>query len=226
MRLFKKKKKDIVVKQKMNFDDVHMLLNIKTICHYEFMTGKHFFSNDMNEEDMIHLLYSMLVVNNPAYDISYSVFKIMLEDERVLAWALREGKNVKKKMENMFGQKSKNNTEETDKQTDISVTDIATYLVVQHHMDINYVMFKMDLWEISAYISAANKDSQFKLENDRLWTYLTILPQIDGKKMKSPQQLIKFSWEEKDDKKEELEKNTAAAMSFLGGNMTGDKEEE
>lgn len=226
MRLFKKKKKDIVVKQKMNFDDVHMLLNIKTICHYEFMTGKHFFSNDMNEEDMIHLLYSMLVVNNPSYDISYSVFKIMLEDERVLAWALREGKNVKKKMENMFGQKSKNNTEETDKQTDISVTDIATYLVVQHHMDINYVMFKMDLWEISAYISAANKDSQFKLENDRLWTYLTILPQIDGKKMKSPQQLIKFSWEEKDDKKEELEKNTAAAMSFLGGNMTGDKEEE
>lgn len=226
MRLFKKKKKDIVVKQKMNFDDVHMLLNIKTICHYEFMTGKHFFSNDMNEEDMIHLLYSMLVVNNPTYDISYSVFKIMLEDERVLAWAFREGKNVKKKMENMFGQKSKNNTEETDKQTDISVTDIATYLVVQHHMDINYVMFKMDLWEISAYISAANKDSQFKLENDRLWTYLTILPQIDGKKMKSPQQLIKFSWEEKDDKKEELEKNTAAAMSFLGGNLTENKEEE
>lgn len=226
MRLFKKKKKDIVVKQKMNFDDVHMLLNIKTICHYEFMTGKHFFSNDMNEEDMIHLLYSMLVVNNPSYDISYSVFKIMLEDERVLAWAFREGKNVKKKMENMFGQKGKNNTEETDKQTDISVTDIATYLVVQHHMDINYVMFKMDLWEISAYISAANKDSQFKLENDRLWTYLTILPQIDGKKMKSPQQLIKFSWEEKDDKKEELEKNTAAAMSFLGGNLTENKEEE
>jgi len=33
------------------------------------------------------------------------------------------------------------------------------------------------------------------MENNRLWTYLSILPHIDSKKLDEPKKLIQFPWE-------------------------------
>ena len=50
------------------------------------------------------------------------------------------------------------------------------------------------------YVEYYNNQNKSKLEMDRLWTYYTMLPHINTKKIKSPKDLIKFNWEV-DDKK-------------------------
>lgn len=217
MRLFKwfkRKKKE----EKIDFEKYHMVLNIKTICYFEMVTGKHFFNTQITDEDISYLLYSMLVVNNDIV-LTYPAFKILLEDPRVMRWCMVEGEKMRRKMEMILPNRGTDDTEGGEK-GDLSVTDVATYLIVKHRMDAHYVMYEMDLWEMNSFVLAGNDETQYNLENDRLWTYLTMLPHIDGKKLTSPKKLLPFPWEE-DSKDKKFDNNAEAAKKFLGGQANG-----
>ena len=50
----------------------------------------------------------------------------------------------------------------------------------------------MKLFEISDYLKAIDDFKKEKMESERLWTFYTILPHIDQKKVKSPQDMFPF----------------------------------
>jgi hypothetical protein len=81
-------------------------------------------------------------------------------------------------------------------------------------------MYEMDLWEMYPYLNAADIQRKADLVTQRFWTYLTIAPNINTKKVKSPEELVPFDWEEKkeDRIKKQLDKDTPAAVAFLRGN--------
>ena len=55
----------------------------------------------------------------------------------------------------------------------------------------------MELCDLPLYIKAYEKKRKEEMESGRMWTYLTILPHIDARKMKNGvKDLILFPWEE------------------------------
>ena len=44
------------------------------------------------------------------------------------------------------------------------------------------------------------------MESERLWTFLTIMPHIDTKKINTPAKLYPFPWDDKTDNKDEINK--------------------
>lgn len=211
MRLFKRRKKE-ETKPVFEFGDYKLLLNIKTICFFEEMTDKSFLEMD-DEEDMIYMLYAMFIMNNDV-SLSYEGFKYFLEDERVLKWFLEKSNDIKRRA--LIIQHKGGEEEKVDKKPKIS--DIASTLIIKYKMDVEYVMYKMELWEITQYTRACENLVKEEYTYDRLWTYLTMLPHIDGKKVKGPEGILPFPWEKENNKQEEFEKNAAAALSFLSKN--------
>lgn len=176
-----------------------------------------------SEEDVLALVYCSLVVNNPSLLMTYKVFKTLITDKKVSNWISREYEKVSdfnaqlKAQEPPKVEKEKKEDEEPE---ELNMTDIASALIVRHGVDAHYVMYEMELWEIQPYFNAADIQRKNELITQRFWTYLTIAPNINTKKVKSPEELVPFDWEEKkeDRIKKQLDKDTPAAVAFLLGN--------
>lgn len=226
-RIFKKEEIKVIEpkKNKMDLSQYKMKLNIKSICYFEKITGKSFFS--FGEEDILHLLYATFLVNNPDTNITLDVFMGILENEQISKWMVTKYNDLLS-VTYQFAKTQELNKE--DKFTmDIShtMTDFATSLIIDYGMNVKYVMYEMDIWEIEEYYEAVNTHIKRQMENERFWTYIKVLPHIDGKKCKSPEALVPFDWE-KDEKKKKAEKelknNEYAVKNTIGRSIFGDKD--
>lgn len=214
MGLFRRKKKE---KRKMDLSGYDMVLSVKAICMYEKLSGKSFFN--FAEEDIAMLLYCSFYTTNNT-EIKYETFLNMLEIDDLTSWAIEKYKNILEVIR-QFKQKDtgeeKPDTQEDADIKDLTMTDMATSLIVDYGIDAHYVMNEMRLWEIEPLYKACDAMVKRKYEEKRLWTYIDIMPHIDGKKIKGPTDILPFPWEEskKEKAKTELGKNSAAAFSFL-----------
>lgn len=213
--LFHKKKE----KAKMDFSGYEIKLTIKAICMFERLSGKSFFKFNV-DEDIPMLLYSTFYTSNNV-ELRFEAFMYMLENEEISKWAVEKYKDLLEVIEQF--KKKEEEIEDGDASSeakDMNMTDMATSLIVDYHVDAHYVMYEMELWEIQPYFNAADIQRKNDLITQRFWTYLTIAPNINTKKVKSPEELVPFDWEEKkeDRIKKQLEKDTAAAVAFLRGN--------
>lgn len=226
MRLFRKKKADSPEKQekkKMDFTGYDLKLSIKAICMFERLSGKSFF--DFTEEDMGMLLYCSFYTTNNV-EIKYEAFMYMLEVEDIAKWFVWKYKDMLDVIQQF--KKDEPPTKGDAKGGEVknlTMTDMATSLIVDYHLDPHYVMYEMGLWEIEPMYVACDSMVKRRYEEERLWAYIGVMPHIDGKKVKGPNELLPFPWEKnsKDKIKEELNKNTAAAMAFLTGNRNGER---
>ena len=62
------------------------------------------------------------------------------------------------------------------------MTEAISGLIVRMGLDPHYVMFEMDEWEISKYYEMMQQMDRDRLSEERLWTYLQVLPHV-GKKL-------------------------------------------
>jgi hypothetical protein len=226
MRLFGKKKTPEKPRKKMDFTGYDLKLTIKAICMYERLSGKSFF--DVIDEDMGLLLYCSFDVTNNM-EVKYETFLNMLEIEDVTSWAVEKYKNLLEVIQQFRRKEEKEETPgEAGDIKDLTMTDMATSLIVDYHLDAHYVMYEMNLWEIEPMYQACDTMVKKRYEEERLWTYIDMLPHIDSNKLDGPQDLLPFPWEKdkKDKRKEELEKNSAAAFAFLGGNKNGERRDD
>ena len=206
----------------MDLSQYKFRLNIKSCCLYEQITGKNFLKLS-SEDDVMVLVYCCLVTNNPSLMMTYKVFQTLISDKKVSRWISREYDKISD-FNSQLKQRVVNEPEENEKKDEepeeLTMTDIASTLVIRYGMDAHYVMFEMELWEIEPYLKAADIQRKSDLVTQRFWTYLTIAPNINTKKVKSPEELVPFDWEKKErDKKtrKNLDENTAAAVAFLTG---------
>lgn len=212
----------------MDFDKYNFRLSVKACCLYEQLTGKNFFKMG-TEEDLFELLYCCVVTSNGSLMMTLPVFKTFIADKKVSKWINREYE----KMMSFNGQlKTKSVDEEYEKKDkkeegeELTMTDVAAALIVRHGVDAHYVMYEMDLWEIQPYLNAADIQRKSDLITQRFWTYLTLSPNINTKKVKSPEELVPFDWEKKENKaQKDLEENGAAAFAFLSGNNNKEEKE-
>ena len=210
----------------MDFDKYKFRLCIKACCLYEQLTGRNFFKLSAID-DIAELLYACLVVSNDNLLMTFDTFKTFASDKKVARWMIKEYSRIsdfiKQFQKDEEGEKEEKKDAEKDAE-EIRMTDVAAALIVRHGLDAHYVMYEMDLWEINPYLNAAEEKKKAELVTQRFWTYLTLSPNINTKKIKSPEELVPFDWEKGNNKaQKDLEENAAAAFAFLSGNK---KEEE
>ena len=195
---------------KKDYQEFKIKLNMKTILLYEEMSGKSFY--DISGEDVMLLIYCALIVNNDL-SLTKAHFDTIMKNEKIA----REWIN-KCKSELDFIQQFEKKVEKKDEQDNTpsntdKLTDVVNMLILQHNLDINYVMYEMRLWEIAPLIKTLDEKVKADMAEKRFWTYLTICPHIDSKKVKSPEDLLPFPWE-KEDKKQN-------ALKFMDEHKTG-----
>lgn len=208
--LFKKKTK----KERTDFTKYKFDINIKSCIAYEQITGKSFFKIS-TPEDYIALAYCSFVENNDV-KITLGAFKVFLEDEEVSKWLQQQMDKIGRFNAQFNNNKiDDENKEESRKDNDIKITDIATSLIIQYNIDIKYLMNELDIWMIHHLFETAENIKKNELIEKRLWTYLTILPHIDSKKCKSPQEFYPFEWEKEKNKKRSKEEELEIARAFF-----------
>lgn len=187
-----------------------MKLNLQTIRIAEQLLGKPFGEFELtSEKDADMLVYSLLVTSSDE-NFSYSTYKHL--SKKVKAKALKQLTS-----DFSFLQQFSKEETKTDESEPVYMGELAATLIM-NGMDARYVLYEMGLFELKDYLAAIDTKIKNKLENSRLWTYLSILPHVDAKKLKSPKDLFLFPWEVEEEEKaraEELEKGIEIFEKFM-----------
>lgn len=202
--------------------DYKFKLNIRSIVLYERLTGESFASFKSDIEKVIPLLYCIIAGNN---DISFSygeAIEFLFSDEEFM-------KDLTKKLENSlkFQSQFNNATSYTDNESDsenkeepdkpVYISQLIPVLVSDCGLSIEYVMNEMHYTEIDNFIHYKDERYKARMEEKRLFTYLTIAPNIDAKKV-TVEKLLPFPWEKEKKKKEGLkaiEKDKEKFLEFM-----------
>lgn len=222
--IFKKKKHKEV---KMDFSNINFNFNVKSICAFEKMNDKSFF--EMVDEDIFQLLYAIYITSNPNNPLNQKVFFYMLENEKIAKWFLQKYMSIAEICEEFKSKVKESKDENNNEPVKVRITDYVTTMVVEYGINPHYIMYEMDLWELSEYYEAIDTKMKRDAVNKRFWTYVNVMPHIDTKKCKSPQHLVPFDWEKESIKKKqetELKNNMYAIKNMIGKSIFGDKDKE
>ena len=80
---FNKPKIKAPSKPRMDFSDIKFDLNIRSICYFEKLTNKSFFT--MGEDDIFDMFYSIYMANNPDKKMRREVFMGIIEREDIFS---------------------------------------------------------------------------------------------------------------------------------------------
>lgn len=191
--------------KKLNFN---LKLNIKSIIYYERLTGKPFSEFKGNEEDVVPLLYCMLVANNDFKRTYEETIKYLFTDEKFVDEINLRLQKIFLFESQFFNKENKEipteiNTQNKEESNKVFIHQLVPILVMDCNLDINYVLNEMHYSEIDSYIKYRDDKNKNRLEEKRLFTYLTIMPHINAKKL-TVNELLPFSWEKEEKEKEGL----------------------
>ena len=82
------------------------------------------------------------------------------------------------------------------------------------------MMQEMTIEDMTLFIKALNEKVRQEEESRRRWTYFSILPHVDGKKLSSPDKMMIFPWEAEQQKREAekvLQDNKEKFERFMRG---------
>ena len=188
-------------------------LNIRSIIIAEKLLHKSFGKFDLNSEsDLQVITYAMVAAKNEE-TLTMEMFGKLNKNRKLWAEIMNQ---VKYEFE-YIGQF--NEAGEVDNDTDICVTDLAVSMILSG-IDAHFV-YDMRTTDIADFLKGIEDNKREQMEQDRFWTYLKILPHVDGKKLKSPEDLITFPWEAKHKQKirdDEFERAKANFEKFIKSN--------
>lgn len=176
-----------------------------------------------NRDEFMKLLYCSALANNPDR-MTYEQFDRVMSNEKVAASLIKTFEAECKIMAQFKGveQEAADTLEvETDGKSG-RLSSIVPLLVDGCGLSVEYVLYRMELNEIAAYVKYYEAKKREQMEASRLWTYLTVLPHVDGSKLKSATDLLPFPWEV-----EKVKTNAAEALAagedelnkFLAGEL-------
>ena len=204
---------------KKDYQEFKLKLNMKTILLYEEMSGKSFY--EMSADDIMLLIYCALIVNNDL-TITKKHFDAIMKNEKIARDLISKCQSELDFIDQF------NHNEASEEQEaggvvmqDNKLSTIINMLIVQHGLDINYVMYEMRLWEIAPLVKTIGEKIKEEMTEKRFWTYMTICPHIDNKKIKGPEHLLPFPWEKENKKKDAakfMEENKQNIMAFFNKN--------
>lgn len=192
-------------------------LSIKAIIRAEQILSKPFTDIDYtNVEELTKLLYCTVLANNPVL-FTFEEFQAIAVNEKQFATMIKEIEKVNNVLE-QFTQSNKSGSGEGSGEPQY-IKDLVGMLIMSG-LDAHYVMNEMEISDIPVFVEAYEKKKREEMEASRLWTFLSIIPHVDTKKVKSPKDLMLLPWEEEQVIKEAeaaLLRDKDAAEKFFSG---------
>lgn len=171
-------------------------LTMRSLIRWEQLRNKSFSLMDYSsEEDMEALLYCSVLSCNRGTLYTLEEFRHMMQNEKLVKQMVQTLARESTVMEQFRQEKGTSQEAKQDPGEEPGfIKDIISTLIMSG-LDATYVMDEMKLCDLPLFISAYEKKRKEQMESDRLWTYLNILPHVDGKKLPSARELYPFPWE-------------------------------
>lgn len=170
---------------------------IEAFVRWEQLTGRSFQLMNFNEVADLHkLLYCAWLISNPCESTFEAFETALIANKRAYKRAIAELSHYNV-VTAQFATLQHPISPTTDDGPDepIFLGDVTARLVIMGGMDARYVMREMTVEDMMRYVRALDDKQKQESEASRLWTYLSILPHVDGKILDAPQKLITFPWE-------------------------------
>lgn len=199
--IINRNKRPVPPKSKPTLTGKFHRLTMKMIIRWEQMRGKPFSQIDCTDsDDMGSLLYTMYITGDkPEY--TFEVFREVLADERLIA-AMSYDLGRIMEISDQFKEKTTVSGIGNAGGSPEYIGSIVSALIMAG-LDAHYAMNEMELCDLPLYADSYGKKRKEEMESSRLWTFFTMMPHIDAKKMKNgAKDLIIFPWEEEDAKME------------------------
>lgn len=147
-----------------------------------------------NKDDVDALLYTTTICNNDSMMYTFDIFRHTLSNEKLIKEMLSKLERETAMLSQFQEKQEKADIDDTDVNPE-TIADIVSTLILSG-LDAHYTLNEMELCDLPLYIKAYEKKRKEEMESGRMWTYLTILPHIDARKMKNGvKDLILFPWE-------------------------------
>lgn len=175
-------------------------LTIKAIIRVEQMLGKPFPLLDYgNVEEVLKLLYC-IVLTGSLEVFTFESFCEIAEHEKQLGAMLKELEKYNRMLDQFTDASLAEKTNDGEDQVR-SMKEVAGMLIMAG-IDPHYVMNEMELSDIPVLAEALDRKKREDMEASRLWTFLSIAPHIDTKKVRGAEDYFPFPWEIERQKKE------------------------
>lgn len=170
------------------------MITVRDLLRYERLLGRSIFADEPDGATLIYCTtpeaytrYTLDEWSRTTLGASAFMAKEAKELARELA-ALQQYSKVEARDERL---------EVREEQAEVrTLTDVVTELLTEGVVPADYLLERAELWELTIYIDATQRKRQQRLERERLWSYMGLLPHIDSKKIKRPEDLIPFSWDD------------------------------
>lgn len=178
-------------------------LTIKAIIRVEQMLGKPFPLLDYgNTKEVLKLLYCIVLAGSPEV-FTFESFCEIAEHEKQFGAMLKELEKYNRMLDQFTEASLTEKTDEGEHQVR-SMKEVAGMLIMAG-IDPHYVMNEMELSDIPVLAEALDKKKREEMEGSRLWTFLSVAPHIDTKKVRGAEDYFPFPWEIERQKKEAAE---------------------
>lgn len=175
--------------KKMDYKEFNITLNMKSLMLFEQLSGKSFYN--LTNEDLITLIYCSLVSNNNI-KVTLGQFNLIMNNKKIARELMRK---CQEELDFIAQFNKGKETGETTTDETVRISEVVNTLILNYNIDINYVMNELRLWELPALTKGIDEKTKGDMAEKRFWTYMQILPHIDGRKVKGPEKLLPFPWE-------------------------------
>jgi hypothetical protein len=190
-------------------------LNLQAIRVAERLLKKPFGEFDLtDEETILTLMYAMVSENNDEV-MTFDQFKSILNMGKI-------GIKVQRAVSDEMAYIDQFKEEVSDKEEKAPYMGDLAALLITFGLDAHFVLYEMKLFEIGDYIKAIDEHKKEQMERDRMNTFYSILPHVDHKKIKKPQDIYPFPWEMEQIEKdalEQLEKDKDMFNKFMNSTL-------
>lgn len=192
----------------------NMRLCLKAVMLWEALRGKGYSRLDLEDEaDTVAMMYAMLYYRGGA-GLTLEGFSQSLQADQARALRLAEhmvallmqaGSVPVTALD--LGEGAQETAEDQAQEgTGVYLGKMATMLIAEG-WSASYVLYQMELWELTAHIQACVHKKREAMERDRLWVYHLMLPHIDSQKIRSPREMHPFPWERAEQEQEAQEQD-------------------
>lgn len=173
-------------------------LNLQAIRVAERLLKKPFGEFDLtDEETVLTLMYAMVSENNDEV-MTFDQFKSILDMGKI-------GMKVQRAVSDEMAYIDQFKEEVSGKEEKAPYMGDLAALLITFGLDAHFVLYEMKLFEIGDYLKAIDEHKKEQMERDRMNTFYSILPHVDHKKIKKPQDIYPFPWEIEQLEKDALE---------------------
>ena len=167
------------------------MITVRDLLRYERLLGRSIFAE---EPDGATLIYC----TTPEAYTRYTLEEWSRTTLGASAFMAEEARELARELSALqqYSQQPTDSQEPTaNSQEPRTLTDVVTELLTESVVPADYLLERAELWELTIYIEATQRKRQQRLERERLWTYMGLLPHIDSKQIKRPEDLLPFSWD-------------------------------